>query len=205
MAKDDDDLTARPGEDPYELDWPDDAKDERAAERERARLAGETEPVSRPLTALIVGVGLTLLCILPVAVIGGQIGIFLAVAAPVALGGAVVAWPTGLLLDRLVRRMPTGVGEVAFLVMGGAIGYGLTWVGITLVNSVIYATPVEDDSFRSLASMFMLTATAVGFLGAYMLTDRLRVHRRQVWILGGLVAALVALSLLANLFGTGGS
>lgn len=204
MAKDDD-LTAKPGDDPYELDWPDEERDARAAAREQERLAGEVEPAPRPLAALVIGIGLTLLCILPVAVIGSQIGFFIAVAAPVAAGGALVAFPTGLLLDRVVRRMPTGVGEVAFLVLGGAIGYGLTWVGLTLFQEYLFASEQDLVVVRSQASIFMMTATAVGFVGAYMLADKLRRYPKQVWILGGLVGALVVLSVIANIFGTGGA
>ncbi|WP_084105974.1 hypothetical protein [Demequina sp. NBRC 110056] len=205
MAKDDDGLTARPGEDPYELEWPDDAKDQRAAEREAVAAAGAVKPVSRGLAALVIGVGLTLLCVLPLGVIGGQIGFFLAVAAPVILGGVLVAWPTGLLLDRVVRRMPTGVGEIAFVLLGGAVGYGLTWGGLTLFQEALFASAQDLEIVRSQGSIFMMTATAVGFLGAYMLADKIRPFPKQVMIIGGFIVVMFVASVAANLFGTGGA
>ena len=199
MAADDD--TARPG-DEAAFEWPDDAKDARAQERENEAALTEKAPVGRPLAALILGILIVEMFVLAVNVPTGDITLFLQLAAPIALGGAIVALPAGYALDRVVRGMRRGVGEIAFVVMGGAIGYGLTWAGLTLLSDQ-FVDVGEFTTFRAYASMFMLTATAAGFLGAYMLADKLRRYPKQVAILGTFVAALVVLSATTLLFGSG--
>ncbi|GIG53640.1 hypothetical protein [Demequina activiva] len=200
MAKDDD--ARRREDDPDALEWPDERLGARDQEAANEAALNEKAPVGRPLAALILGILIVEMFVLAVNVPTGDISLFLQLAAPIALGGAVVGLPAGYALDRVVRRMRRGVGEIAFVVMGGAIGYGLTWAGLTLLSDQ-FGDVGEFTTFRAYASMFMLTATAAGFLGAYMLADKLRRYPKQVAILGTFVAVLVVLSATTLLFGSG--
>ena len=47
-------LVAKPGDDPYELDWPDDAKELRAAERAAKAKAAAVKPVPRLFAATVI-------------------------------------------------------------------------------------------------------------------------------------------------------
>jgi len=200
MAKDDDDLTAKPGEDPYELDWPDEDKDARAQQRANESALNEKAPVGRALASLVLGVLIVHLFVLAVTVASGGVSFFIEIAAPIAIGGAVVAWPVGLVLDRVVRNLRPGVGETAFAILGGAIGYGLTFGGLTVLQGQ-FDDLGQFTTFRSQASIYMMTATATSLLVTYMYVDKLRRYPKQVAILGAFVGLMVVMSLATIIFG----
>ena len=189
-------LTARPGDDPYELDWPDDAKEARAAERaERARRAA-IQPAPRLLAAASAGIGVTLLFILPVSLVAGAPGILVSATLPVVLVGVVLGLPLLVAIERLTKPLPRGITELALLVVGGAIGYGLTYVVATWLSAG------QDNlaTVRSVTSIFMMTATASGFLTAHMIADSFRMRPKAVWLVSGLLVVLTVFSVMVNFF-----
>src|SRR6187431_165198 len=99
MAEDRPGIT--PADDPYEFEWPDDAKEERAAERAAETKKAEVNPAPRLLTALVLGIGVVLVFIFPVALVAGAIGFWIAVAAPVIVGGIVLGLLPAVLLERV--------------------------------------------------------------------------------------------------------
>lgn len=189
-------LTARPGDDPYELEWPDDAKEARAAERaERARRAA-IKPAPRWLAAASAGIGVTLLFILPVALVAGAPGLLVSSTLPIVMVGLVLGLPLLLVIERLTAPLPRGVTELALVVVGGAIGYGLTYVVATWLS----AGQDNLETVRSVTSIFMMTATASGFLAAHMLADSFRIRPKAVWLVAGLLAVLTVFSVMVNFF-----
>src|SRR5690606_10196458 len=124
---------------------------------------------------------------------------------PVVLVATFAALPIGLILERFTRRARAGLAEVAFLVVGGALGYFWTywvWQGF-LADYVFdnYATEfVSEDpaseiaGFRDASSLFMMTATATSFLVARMLTRAVARFRIGVYVAAGTIAALTAWS-----------
>src|SRR5690606_31219641 len=141
---------AASGEDPYEINWPDDAKEMRAAERERAAQRASTRPAPRYLTAIVLGLSIVLGFIAPVAFVIGAPGILIGFAAPVVFAGLIVAFPAAALLERVSRRWRTGLPELAFLVLGIAIGYGWTHFLISLAPSDLFESAAEFEFVRSI-------------------------------------------------------
>jgi hypothetical protein len=189
-------LTSRPGDDPYELNWPDDAKDARAAERaERARRAA-VKPAPRWLAAASAGTSVTLLFIVPVALVAGAPGLVFSAALPIVAVGLVLGLPALYAIERVTKPLPRGVTELALVVVGGGIGYGLTYVLATALS----AGADNLETVRSVAAIFMLTATATGFLAAHMVADSFRMRPKAVWLVSAIMLALTAFSIFINFF-----
>ena len=188
-----------PGDDPYEYEWPDDAQEERAAEREVEASRALTRPAPRFLAAFVLGTSTVLMFILPLALISGATGFFIAVAAPVVLGGLILAAVPALLLERVSRTWRRGLPEVAFLVLGFAIGAAWTWVALTLFQDVLFADPAQLLNVRAPSAIFMGTAVASAFFAARAFADGFRRAPKVVYTVGGLIALLTVLSIYANL------
>lgn len=194
---------AKPGIDPYEIEWPDDSKEQREAERAAAAKRAAVKPAPRALTALVIGLGVAMLFILIVSVAMADLRVFVAVVLPLVAIGSLLAFPIGLLLERVTRTWRTGLPELSFLLVGILIGAGWTYGLVTLTNTYI----VEPESveaaafFRSVATMFMGTATASAFMAAKFWTDPLRYQPRAVYVLASVIVALTILSVVSWVFG----
>lgn len=178
-------LVAKPGDDPYELTWPDEEVDARAAAREAKAREREAHKAPRWLAAAAAGIGTTALFLVPVALVGGAPGFALAGAFPITVVGLVIGLPTLLLIERVTKDIPRGITEVALLLVGGAIGYGLTYV----LASYLSAGSEGLATIRTVTSLFMMTATAAGFMVAHLGAERFRRFPRAVWLTSGLLAA----------------
>jgi len=187
-----------PEDDPYEFDWPDDAKAQRAEEREKENQRALVKPAPLYLSAITIGIGMVLLFILPVAMVSGAGGFFIAVAAPVVIGGLVLALLPAVLLQRVSANWRRGLPEIAFLVLGFAIGTGWTWITITLLQSYLFDNPQQMPSVRAPSSIFMGTAVASAFFGARAWAEPLRRSPKVVYIAASLIGLLTILSLVAN-------
>ena len=177
-----------PADDPYEFDWPDDAKEQRAAERAAAAERVYVKPAPLLLSAVTIGIGTVLLFILPVALVAGAITFFIAVAAPVVIGGLVVALLPAYLLQRVSANWRRGLPEIAFLVLGFAIGMGWTWVIMALFNA-----PAQDIPR---AAVFMGTAVAAAFFAARAWAEPFRLKAKLVNVAAGLIALLTIASIV---------
>lgn len=187
-----------PGDDPYEFEWPDDAQEARAAEREREASRALVRPAPRYLTAIVLGIATVLVFILPVALVAGAAGLFIAAAAPVVLAGLVLALVPAALLERVSRNWRRGLPELAFLVLGFAIGAGWTWVFVTLLPDSFFEGPGQMAAIRAPASVFMGTAVASAFFAAHSFTDGARRAPKVIYSVGGLIVLLTILSVYAN-------
>lgn len=185
-----------PGVDPYEIEWPDDAKEMREAERAAAARRAAVKPAPRGLTALVIGLSVPLLFVLIVSVAMGDLRVFVAVVLPLVLVGSAMAFPIGLMLERATRSWRTGLPELAFLVVGIMIGAGWTWGLVTVVNTYFVDVDSAEGAafFRSVASMFMGTATASAFMAAKFWTDPLRRQPRPVYVLAVVIGVLTVVS-----------
>jgi hypothetical protein len=177
-----------PADDPYEFDWPDDAKEQRAAERAAAAERVYVKPAPLLLSAVTIGIGTVLLFILPVALVAGAITFFIAIAAPVVIGGLVVALLPAYLLQRVSGNWRRGLPEIAFLVLGFAIGMGWTWVIMQLFNA-----PAQDIPR---AAVFMGTAVAAAFFAARAWAEPFRLQAKLVYVAAGLIALLTIASIV---------
>lgn len=177
-----------PADDPYEFDWPDDAKAERAAERAAAAERAYVKPAPLLLSAITIGIGFVLLFILPVSLVAGALTFFIAMAAPVVIGGLVLALLPAYLLQRASRGWRRGLPEVAFLVLGFALGMGWTWVIMSLFNAP------SQDIVR--AAVFMGTAVAAAFFAARAWAEPFRLQPKLVYIASGMIALLTVASIV---------
>lgn len=176
-----------PADDPYEFDWPDDAKEERAAQRATEAKRAAVKPAPLLLSAVVIGIGVVLLFILPIAVVAGALTVWIAMAAPVVLGGLVLALLPALLLQRATLTWRRGLPEIAFLVLGVALGAGWSWVFITLFDG--------PSAFRVRAAVFMGTAVAAAFFAARAWAEPFRRFPRYVYSLAGVIALLTVASI----------
>jgi hypothetical protein len=176
-----------PADDPYEFDWPDDAKEERAAEREKAAAAATVRPAPLLLSAVVIGTGVVLAFVLPVAIVAGALQFFIAVTAPIVIGGVVVALLPAVLLERVSRGWRRGFPQAAFLALGLVVGGGWTW----LVMTVFDAAPPD----RVRAATFMATAVAAGFYAAYTWAESFRRFPRYVYVLSAVIGFLTLASI----------
>lgn len=184
-----DELVAKPGDDPYELNWPDEEVDARTAERaERARLR-DARRSPRWLAAAAAGIGTTVLFVVPIALIAGAPGAVFAAAFPIVIVGVVFGIPMLLLIERVTRTLPRGFTEAALLVVGGAIGFGLMYVLATALS----AGQGNAGTVRTVSALFMMTATATGFMVAHVTADRFSRFPRAVWLTAGLLVAAATL------------
>ena len=178
-----------PADDPYEFDWPDDSKEARAAEREAAAVKADVKPAPLLLSALVIGNALVLAFILPVAVVAGQLSFWIAMAAPVVIGGLVVALLPAVLLERATRGWRRGLPELAFIALGMLIGIGWTWFVVTLFDG--------PPTFRVRASVFMGTAVAAAFFAARAWAEPFRRFPKYVYGIAALIA-LITVASIAN-------
>lgn len=189
-----------PADDPYEFDWPDDAKDARAAEREAESKTSDTKPAPILLTALVLGIGMVLVFIFPVALVAGAIGLWVALAAPVIVGGLVLGLLPAWLMLRASRTWRKGVPELGFIIAGFLIGFGWTWFAMTAFQEFLFENEAAMEIFRVRASAFMGTAVAAGYLAAYSWTDSVRRHPRFVYSAAAFIGLSGVLSVIANVF-----
>ena len=173
----------KPGDDPLEFDWPDDAKELRAAEREAGRKRADIRPVPRFLTAYLVGTWtvLTFILIGAVAFQGPQL--FVSYAAPVAVIGLVAALPLGMVLNALTRRLQAGFVSLSFMIVGGVFGYVWTYAvlgWIQRVGGATFGSTSEDEGFRTAVSVFMMTASMCAFVIARNMTDKARMYPKPI-------------------------
>jgi len=187
-----------PGDDPYEFDWPDDAKEQRAEEREQENRRALVKPAPLYLSAITIGIGTVLAFILPVAVVSGAVGFVVAVAAPITIGALVLALLPAILLQRVSRSWRQGLPELAFIALGFAIGAAWTWIAITLLFEYLFDNPDQMPSVRAPVSIFMGTAVASAFYAARAWSERLRQKPKVVYIAAGFIGLLTLLSLVAN-------
>lgn len=189
-----------PADDPYEFEWPDDEKDARAAEREAQSQKAAVTPAPLFLTALVLGIGMVLAFILPVSIVAGAIGLWIALAAPVIIGGLVLGLVPALLLQRVSRTWRKGLPELAFVVGGFIIGFGWTWLAMTAFQEFLFDSQANMEVFRVRAASFMGTAVAAGYLAAYSWADSVRRYPRFVYGAGAIIALSGILSVVANFF-----
>ena len=186
MAEDRPGIT--PADDPYEFDWPDDAKEARAAEREEAVQKAAVKPAPLLLTALVIGIGMVLAFILPVSIVAGALTFWISMAAPVVLGGLVFGLLPAVLLERVSRGWRRGVPEFAFIAVGFLVGFGWTWFAVAFFDG--------GSEFGIRAAVFMGTAVAAGYLAARQWTDAFRLYPRYVYTLAGLIGLLTVVSVV---------
>jgi hypothetical protein len=189
LAAELDSLVAKPGDDPYELNWPDEEVDARAAARAEKARQREAHKAPRWLAAAAAGIGTTVLFLVPVALVAGAPAFALAGAFPITVVGILLGLPTLLLIERVTANVPRGVTEIALLLVGGAIGYGLTYV----LASYLSAGQEGLSTIRTVTSLFMMTATAAGFMVAHLAAERFRRFPRAVWLTSGLLIAAAIL------------
>jgi hypothetical protein len=202
MAEDrEDGLTARPGDDPYELEWPDDSKELRAAEREQAAQRALVRPAPVVLTQLVIGIGVVFAFLLPVAIVTGAPAVLLYLAAPVAVAGLVLAFPAAWLLERVSRTWRKGLADLAFIVLGLAVGYGWTFVLLTLFQDQAFPDEVDISLIRSWMAIFMGTAVASSFAVTHAATGWFRMRPKAVYGGALVIGLLIILSAIANLLG----
>jgi hypothetical protein len=198
VAGKDDGPLAKPGEDPYHIEWPDDAKEMRAVEREKRAQRAMVRPAPRYLTAIVLGVNVMLAFLLAIAVALGNIGLLPFLGLPVIVIAVLLGFPVWAILERVSRGWRSGFPELAFLVVGFAIGLLWTHAVVNIISNVFAV--FEDDSdaafFRTVAGLFMGTATASAFMAAKFWTDRLRFKPRFVYALAVGVALIAALGVL---------
>lgn len=188
------------GRDPYEIEWPDDAKDLRAAERAAQAKRALVRPAPLYLSAAVIGLGTVLVFILPVSLVAGSTGIFIALSAPIIVGGLVLALPPALLLARASREWRRGLPELAFIALGAAVGAGWTWVFLTAFQRALFADAVQMAAVRAPSSVFMGTAVASAFMGARAFARPFSAMPKAVYSAAGLITLLALSSVYANLF-----
>jgi hypothetical protein len=182
-----------PADDPYDFEWPDDAKELRAAEREAARKRALIKPAPRFLTAYLIGTGTVLTLVGGFSLMQQAPEFFASYVAPIAVFGLIAALPLGIILEMLTRGRNIAIGASTFLVVGGLVGYMWTsaYVGWLLDAYPPDAADVsEANGFRTAASVFMMVAVASAFVVAFNTTDRVKMKPRAVWIGFGVLLAL---------------
>ena len=192
-------LTAKPGDDPYELDWPDEEKDARAQARAEKAEQAERRKAPRLVAAATAGIGVTLLFIVPVALVAGAPTLVFSAAMPIVLVGLLLGLPMLILIERVTARMRRGITELVLILVGGATGYGLTYVLATSLS----AGQDGLETIRTVTSLFMLTATATGFLVAHLAAESFRRRPLAVWTTAGLLVVLALMGVFVNFFSTG--
>lgn len=178
-------LVAKPGDDPYELKWPDEEVDARTAARAAAAAKRESKKTPRWLASAVAGIGTTVLFLVPIGLVAGAPGVVLTGAFPITVVGLLFGLPVLLLVERLTKNIPSGITEIALLLIGGATGYGLTYVVATYLS----AGQEGMETVRTVTSLFMMTATASGFVVAHIAAERFRRNPRAVYLTAVLLIA----------------
>ncbi len=185
-----------PADDPYEFEWPDDAAEQRAAERAKAAQKADVKPASLMLSATVIGIGTVLLFMLPVTIVAGAINVWIAMAAPVVIGGLFALIPA-ILIHRITASWRKGLPELAFVLGGFLVGWGWSWFIITAFDG--------PSAFRVRAAVFMGTAVAAAFLAARTWAEPFRRFPKQVYIGAAIIVFLTVASIINFiLFNIGG-
>jgi hypothetical protein len=184
-AKGEEPRSITPSDDPYEFDWPDDAKELRAAEREAVRKRAAIRPAPRYLTAYLIGTWTVLVLIGIFTVINGMPQVFVGVVAPIAVVALVAALPLGAIIEVLTRRFNQGISVLVFLLVGASVGYYWTFTLTGWMYShytISWWETAEVAARRDAVSLFMMTAVACAFVLARNLTDEMKVRPKVVYI-----------------------
>jgi len=176
-----------PADDPYEFDWPDDAKDERAAERAAASAKAAVAPAPLLLSAIVLGLLTVLGFLLPVALVAGSLNFFIAMAAPIVIGGLTLALLPAWLLERVSVTWPRGLPELAFIVVGFIIGTCWSWLFLTVFDA--------PGAARIRGAVFMGTAVAAAFFAAHAWAEPFSRNRRIVRSLAAVIVVLTLASI----------
>lgn len=216
-AKDDDLPRAKPGEDPYEIEWPDDSAEQRAAERAQAARKAAIKPAPRLLTIACIGTGMVLAFIGIVSAMFGAFEPLVIFTWPIVAAGVLVALPIWLALDRVTRGWRAGWPEILFMAVGILIGASWTHGGLSLLMEITNVPITETESeaqaladegviaifrdhfnfLRSIAGVFMATAVASGFMAARFWTERLRMRPRAVYAMTVAITVLTIASVVS--------
>lgn len=190
MADDKREIT--PAEDPYEFDWPDDAKEARAAERAEAAAKADVKPAPLWLTEITVGIATVLAFIFPVTVVAGNaVPPFIELVLLVVLGGVTVGLIPALILKPIIRGWRRGLPELAAVVVGFVVGAAWTWLFLTW-----QAAP---DPVRVRISVFMGTAVAAAYYVALAWSQKIRTAPRAVFATAGVIGLLTVASIVVPL------
>lgn len=191
-------LLAHPGDDPYEIEWPDDTKELRDAELARKEALAAIVPAPRFLTAAVLGLGIVVLFLLPVALASTQPSIFTAFFAPLAIAGLVLGGPVLLLLDRINSRLPRAIPELLHLVLGFAVGAIWTWVIITNFQDQLFDEDGQLNVVRQIATIFVGSMGATAFLTVFLYVDKARLKRKAIFLSAILLLVALVMSIVAN-------
>ena len=104
-----------------------------------------------------------------------------------------------VMVGSVTARMRRGITELVLILVGGATGYGLTYVLATSLS----AGQDGLETIRTVTSLFMLTATATGFLVAHLAAESFRRRPLAVWTTAGLLVVLALMGVFVNFFSTG--
>ncbi|MCJ7827210.1 MAG: hypothetical protein MUP36_03100, partial [Demequinaceae bacterium] len=174
------------GEDPWEFEWPDDAKELRAVEREAARKKAEVRLAPRFFTAYLIGVWTVLAFVLVITMLAQLPELFLRLVAPVACIGLFAALPLGWVLEALTRRLKRGVSGMIFVLVGGSVGYLWSYMIVSWIfNHDGVVIDAASSSDRTATSILFMTATATAFFCARSFTDSLRGSPKAVYVAAG--------------------
>jgi len=176
-----------PADDPYEFDWPDDAKEERAAERAAASAKAAVPPAPLLLSAIVLGITTVLAFLLPVSLVAGALNFFIAMVAPIVFGALVLALLPAWLLQRVSVTWPRGLPELAFIVVGFIIGICWTWLFMTVFDA--------PGPARIRGSVFMGTAVAAAYFAARAWAEPFSRNRRVVRSLAAVIVVLTLASI----------
>jgi hypothetical protein len=181
---------ALPGEEPWEFDWPDDAKEVRQAERDAARKQAETKPAPRFFTAYLLGVWTVLAFVLLITAVGQITVLFFRLVSPIALIG-LIAFVLGYVLNLLTERLNAGIANLVFMFVGGFIGYFWSYMIVTWLFERDFGSFDEASSSDRMAiAVLFLTATATAFVLARAQTDNVRKSPKTVYIAAATLLAL---------------
>ena len=184
----------QPESDPYEYEWPDDGKDLRAAEREKAQKTADIKPAPRWLTAWALGVGVQLAFFAIIALVAGSIALLVQLTFPTVLVATAGALPVGLVLERITRGWRPGYGEGTFLGVGMLIGFTWTYLAIDSSPDLFVSNTESLDSTRQVASIFMLTSVGAAFFVARTATEAARFKPKMVYIGTAIIVLITAWS-----------
>lgn len=185
----------RTGDELYEFEWPDDAKEMRAAEREEQAKQALVRPAPRVLSALVLGIATVMLFILVVSVVGGAVTLLIQVAAVVVAGAVLFALPVAWMLDRVSRGWPRGLPELAFTVLGIATGAGWTWVFLSVFPGTLADDQGAFEQFRTYSAVFMGTAVATAFVLTRAVLESFRRVPKAVYAVAAILAVLTLMSI----------
>lgn len=185
-------LVAKPGDDPYELDWPDDAKELRAAERAAKAKAAAVKPVPRLFAATVIGLGITNLFVVPIAVVSGTPLLAVFSTLPIVVLGLLFGLPTFVVIEKVTANLRRGIADVALMIVGGGMGFGLAYVAMAFLAG----DDGIDGALRQYAGLYMMTAVATSMMCAHGFATGFSRKPPAVW----LTAGVLTLSLVTSVW-----